>query len=77
MADDFDGKAVIRARSLVDQYSRAAADDDDEDICDAIDELVGMEIVEWLEGHGDEHEVYAQQWIVIGEEEGCYKTVEE
>ncbi len=75
-ADDFAGRGVEGARRLVERYrpDTAADDDDDDDICEAIEELILMEYTEYLAGHGDEHEVYAEQWIAIGEDEGCLGT---
>ncbi len=70
-ADDFAGRGVAGARKLIERYGPDAAADDDDDICDAIDELIVMEYTEYIAGHGDEHEVYAEQWIAIGEDEGC------
>ncbi len=75
-ADDFVGRGAAGARALVDRYDpdSAADDDDDDDICGAIEELAIVEYAEWLRGHGDEHEVYAEQWIAIGEDEGCFAS---
>ncbi|MBA3780882.1 MAG: hypothetical protein H0X12_03395 [Nocardioides sp.] len=75
-ADDFVGRGVAGARKLVDRYAPdvEADDDDDDDICEAIDELIVMEYTEYIAGHGAEHEVYAEQWIAIGQDEGCLES---